>query len=78
MSTAHVTTENGHQIVHLPKEVFLEGAEVAVKRIGRSLLLIPQDIDRWEMLTASLSQFTDDFMHDRAQQPEQVRDLSGE
>ena len=78
MSTAQVVTENGRQIVHLPGEVLLEGDEVAVKQIGRSLLLVPRGADRWEMLIASLDQFTDDFMRDRAQPAGHDRDSLAE
>lgn len=78
MSTAQIITENGHQIVRLPQEFYLEGAEAIVKRIGRSLLLVPRDVNRWDMLTESLEQFTDDYMQDRAQPAEQVRDLPNE
>lgn len=73
MSTAQVINENGHQIIRLPDEFHLEGNEVSVKRVGRSLLLIPAGADAWEMFTGSLSQFTDDFMRDRAQPAEQDR-----
>ncbi len=67
MSIAHISTENGHQVVRLPDEVHIEGDEVSVKRVGRSVLLVPADSDRWGMLVASLDEFTDDYMQDRAQ-----------
>jgi len=73
MSTAQVINENGHQVVHLPSEFHLEGTAVSVKRVGRSLLLIPEGANTWEMLTESLSQFTDDYMRDRAQPANQDR-----
>lgn len=76
MSTAQVVTENGHQVVRLPDECRLEGSEAFVKRVGRGLLLMPRDADRWAMLTASLEQFTDDYMQDRAQPNGQDRDIS--
>lgn len=78
MSTAQVVTENGGQIVRLPNEFHLEGNEVSVKRVGRSLLLIPRDANPWEMMTASLEQFTDDFMQDRAQPAGQDREALSE
>ena len=73
MNTAQVTTENGFQIVRLPREFRLEGTEVSVKRVGRSLILMPPDANRWEMLTESLAGFTDDYMQNRAQPADQVR-----
>jgi antitoxin VapB len=78
MSTAQVVLENGHQVVRLPDGFRLEGNEVFVKRVGRSLLLVPHNTNRWEMLTTSLEQFTDDYMQDRAQPAEQNRDIMSE
>jgi antitoxin VapB len=74
MNTAQIITENGHQAVWLPDQFHLEGSEVLVKRIGRSLLLIPRGTNPWEMLTASLDEFTEDYMQDRAQPAEQFRE----
>lgn len=73
MSTAQVVIENGQQVVRLPGEFRLEGDQVFVKRVGKALLLLPQDADRWEMLTDSLQEFTDDYMEDRAQPAPQDR-----
>jgi antitoxin VapB len=73
MSTARVAIENGHQTVHLPAECRIDAEEVSVKRVGRSLLLIPADTDPWRLLVESLGQFTDDFMQDRAQPSQQER-----
>ncbi len=67
MKTAEVKTEGSIQSVSLPEDCHIEGTEVFVKRVGRSLLLIPHDIDPWQLFTESLSQFTDDFMEDREQ-----------
>ncbi len=67
MKTAEVKTEGSIQSVSLPEDCHIEGAEVFVKRVGRSLLLIPHDVDPWQLFTESLSQFTDDFMEDRDQ-----------
>ncbi len=75
MSTAQVVAENGHQVVHLPSEIRLEGSEVTVKKIGQAVLLLPRNADRWAMLTNSLEQFTDDFMDCRAQPANQDRDM---
>jgi antitoxin VapB len=52
----------------------LGSGEVYVKRLGRSLLLIPKDADLWDLMAESLGQFTDDFMADRAQPTPQQRE----
>jgi antitoxin VapB len=78
MNTAQLVTENGHQAVWLPDQFRLEGSEVLVKRIGRSLLLIPRSTNPWEMLTESLEEFTEDFMQERAQPADQIRESLSE
>ena len=67
MKTAEIKTEGSNQFVSLPEDCHIEGTEVFVKRVGRSLLLIPHDIDPWQLFSDSLDEFTDDFMQDRAQ-----------
>ncbi len=67
MRTAEVTTTGQVQSIVLPEDCHIESAEVFVKRLGRSLLLIPRDVDPWQLFTESLGQFTDDFMEDRGQ-----------
>ena len=74
MNTAKVVTENGHQTVRLPDECRIDAEEVSVKRVGRSVMLIPSDSDCWGLLLESLGLFTDDFMQDREQPAEQIRE----
>ena len=74
MKTAEIVNQGETQIVHLPADLRLEGSEVYVKRVGRSLVLIPKDANLWQILEDSLDEFTDDFMADRAQPSEQVRE----
>ena len=59
--------------MRLPKEYNLEGSEVYVKRLGRTVLLMPKD-DPWEMLIYSLGVFSEDFMSERAQPEIQERE----
>ncbi len=67
MKTAEVTTTGQVQSILLPDDCHIEGKEVFVKRVGRSLLLIPHDVDPWQLFTEGLHQFTEDFMEDRRQ-----------
>ncbi len=65
---------NGHdQSLRLPDDCHLESSEVFVKRIGRSMVLIPKDVDPWQMLAQSLEDFTNDYMEERVQPPQQSR-----
>lgn len=73
MKSAEVKTRGSIQSIALPADCHIEGTEVFVKRVGRSLLLIPHDVDPWQLFTESLSEFTDDFMEDRGQPMEVER-----
>ena len=57
MKTAEIRTEGSNQFVSLPEDCHIEGTEVFVKRVGRSLLLIPHDIDPWQLFFDSLDEF---------------------
>jgi antitoxin VapB len=74
MKTATVTTSGSNQSVQLPEGFHIDGTEVFVKRLGRSVLLIPMDANPWDLMESSLDQFTDDFMQDRSQPPQQNRE----
>ncbi|MCX7407644.1 MAG: hypothetical protein NTZ32_06115 [Planctomycetales bacterium] len=74
MVTATVETEGRNQTVRLPEGFLVDGHEVILKRMGRSIVLIPVDSNPWEILDESLSLVTDDFMQDRNQPPEQQRE----
>jgi antitoxin VapB len=64
MKTAAVVTETHGQTVYLPDDFRLDGDEVFLKRIGRSILLIPKQTDLWQSLVDSLDQFSEDFMQE--------------
>ena len=74
MQKALVTTQGQVQSVQLPEGFHLRGKEVYVKKIGKSVLLIPEDADLWDLMEQSLEQFTADFLADRNQPPEQHRE----
>jgi len=75
MKTAEVTTNGLMQSIALPQEYQVDGNQVLVKRVGRALLLIPKDVDPWQMFTQSLLEFTDDFMEQRLQPMHQERSV---
>ena len=74
MQTATVISQGVNQSVQLPAGFHVQGDEVYVKHIGKSVLLIPKDADAWDLMATSLDQFTDDFLHDRAQPQQQTRE----
>jgi antitoxin VapB len=74
MQTATVVSQNGRQSVQLPEGIQIPDGEVYVKCVGRSVLLIPKDIDPWDLMAESLEHFTSDFMQMRCQPPQQERE----
>jgi antitoxin VapB len=74
MKTASVTTQADGQIVHLPADVHIEGEEVFVKQVGKTIVLTPKHANPWQSLLDSLDKFPDDFMDDRAQPKQQKRE----
>lgn len=69
--------QNGQsQAVRLPKEFRFEGDSVAIKRVGKAVVLLPYN-EPWDTLLESLSMFSSDFadsMEERVQPPVDVRE----
>lgn len=73
MKTVEVHTSGLEQTISLPPDCHIDATQVFVKRVGKSLLLIPGDMDPWQLFSQGLDGFTDDFMSDRSQPVEQER-----
>mgnify|MGYP001825127413 CR=1 FL=1 len=69
MDTAKLFQSGRSQAVRLPKAYRFEGKEVAVKRLGSAVLLLPLD-NPWQLMEEGLSEFEEGFVLERAQ-PEQ-------
>ena len=66
--------QNGQsQAVRLPKEFRFEGDRVAIKRVGKAVVLLPHT-EPWETLFDALGQFAPDFMEERSQPSVQERE----
>ena len=63
MMTAKVFENGRSQAVRLPKECRFSDDEVAVKRIGDIVLLMPLS-DKWSSFMQAVEMFSDDFMKD--------------
>ncbi|HEY2146554.1 MAG TPA: hypothetical protein VGH32_01370 [Pirellulales bacterium] len=74
MKTATVVTLADGQIVHLPADVHIEGEEVFVKQVGKTVVLMPKQENPWQSLLEGLDKFSDDYMDDRAQPEQQLRE----
>lgn len=74
METAKLFQNGKSQAVRLPKKYRFPGDKVLIKRVGNAVVLLPYQ-DSWETLFDSLEQFSDDFMAEDRQQPdEEVRE----
>ncbi len=73
MKTAKLFQNGQSQAVRLPKEFRFEGDEVIIKRSGNTVVLIPAN-HSWDVLAASLDKFSADFMDNRNQPEQQVRE----
>ena len=68
MKTARLFHSGGDQAVRLPNEFRFNGTEVALKRIGTGVLLLPLD-EPWAIMEAALEQFEPGFKLVREEQP---------
>ncbi len=72
MHTARLFASGRSQAVRLPKEFRFEGSEVAIRRFGNGVLLMPVE-DPWSLLEQALAEFDPDLDLQREQPPEQER-----
>ncbi len=73
MKTAKLFQNGQSQAVRLPKEFRFEGDEVIIKRSGNAVVLIPAN-HSWDVLAGSLDKFSLDFMDNRNQPEQQIRE----
>lgn len=73
MKTAKLFQNGQSQAVRLPKEFRFEGDEVFIKKSGNIVVLIPT-AHSWDALFSSLDKFSSDFMDERNQPEQQVRE----
>jgi antitoxin VapB len=66
MDTARLFQSGRSQPVRLPREYRFSGSDVAVKRFGNGVLLLPID-DPWQTLEAGLAAFEPGFVIEREQ-----------
>ena len=66
MKTAKLFKNGQSQAVRLPKAFRFDGDEVFIKKVGSSVVLMPEK-HCWDALIGSLEHFTPEFMAERAQ-----------
>ena len=72
MQTAKLFANGRSQAVRLPKEFRFDGEDVYIKGYQGIVMLLPKD-SPWTSLVDSLERFSDDFMENRSQPPQQER-----
>lgn len=73
MRTAKLFNNGRSQAVRLPKEFRFEDSEVYIKKFENIVILFPKN-DPWASLINSLENFSDDFMENRNQPAQQIRE----
>ena len=73
MKTAKLFKNGQSQAVRLPKEFRFKGNSVFIQRIGRSVVLSPQE-DPWSAMFEAAGRFSPDFMEERDQGIESKRE----
>jgi antitoxin VapB len=73
MATAKLFQNGRSQAVRLPKEFRLQGKEVKISKQGNKIILEPIE-SSWEQWFEAMAQFSDDFMADGRNQPEQAQE----
>ena len=66
MDTAKLFRNGRSQAVRLPKEYRFSGKQVFIRKMGKGVLLMPEE-GSWQTLIDGLGQFSDDFSAERDQ-----------
>jgi antitoxin VapB len=66
MKTAKLFKNGQSQAVRLPKEFRFDGDEVFIKKVGSSVVLLPEK-NSWDAVVESLERFTPEYMAERGQ-----------
>jgi antitoxin VapB len=64
MDTAKLFMSGNSQAVRLPKSYRFSGDEVAIKRLGNAVVLLPKE-DPWQVMFDALQEFPEDLQIER-------------
>lgn len=71
-NVAKIFGNGGSQAVRLPRQFRFDDDEVFVKKVGKSIMLIPKSEDAaWNTFLDGLNSFTDDIFEDERNQGNQ-------
>jgi antitoxin VapB len=71
--TIDIKNKKGFQAIWIPEKLKINDSKVYLKKIGNSLYIIPFH-NPWQNLIESLDTFTTDFMTNREQPNNQIRE----
>jgi antitoxin VapB len=66
-------SKKGFQAIRIPKKMRINDDKVYLKKIGNAIYIIPFH-NPWHNLVDSIDSFTSDFMEDREQPKDQIRE----
>jgi antitoxin VapB len=73
MKEAKIFMNGKSQAIRLPKEYRFNKEEVYIKKVGNILVVFPE-LNAWDTFYNSLNKFSDDFMNERNQPEQQIRE----
>jgi len=76
MDTAKLFQTGRSQAVRLPKAYRFDGRQVFVKRVGQTVVLMPE-VNSWDIMFEACDEFSDGFMMERHQPEAQERPAFG-
>ena len=75
MTTLAKVFKNGRsQAIRLPKEYRVDSDEVYIEKVGHSLVIIPKEKSKWDIMRNAIEDF-EGFDFERNQQEQQIREL---
>ena len=75
MTTMAKVFKNGRsQAIRLPKEYRVDSDEVYIEKVGHSLVIIPKEKSKWDIMRNAIEDF-EGFDFERNQQEQQIREL---
>lgn len=75
MTTLAKVFKNGRsQAIRLPKEYRVDSDEVYIEKVGHSLVIIPKEKSKWDIMRNAIEDF-EGFEFERNQQEQQIREL---
>jgi antitoxin VapB len=73
----NIETQNDFQDIKIPEKFKIDDNKVYMKKIGNVIYIIPYH-NAWESMINATNDFSDDFMENREQPPQQTRETFDE